>query len=74
MAEKISLFHTPKNAMWLFLGRIGWPSWDKPFVWGISRFRIFFVGAFLILSFMVFRLFLAFVSWDVAFSAYEEAV
>jgi len=82
IAENISLFHLPRNAMCVIssverimvVATVNFTPITRRGSGGISRCRMRFVNAFLIQSFMVFHLFLAFVSGYVGFSAEEEAV
>ena len=82
IAENISLFHLPRNAMCVIssvdrinvIVSVNFTPVTRRGSGGISRFRLCFVSARLIQSFMVFHFFLAFVSGDVVFSAVEEAV
>jgi hypothetical protein len=82
MAEKISLFHLPRKAMWAIssvdrisvIVSVNFTPIRRRGSGGIWRWRMRFVSARLIQSCMVCRLFLAFVSGYVGFSAVEEAV
>ena len=78
----ISLFHLPRNAMCAIssvermavMATVNFTPVTRRGSGGISRFRLCFVSARLIQSFMVFHFFLASVSGYVGFSAVEEAV
>ena len=70
IAEKISLFHLPRNAMWIVssverisvMVMVNFTPISRRGSGGISRCRIRFVNAFLIQSFMVGHFLLFFVA------------